>query len=1050
MIRFFTGHPTAANLLMIVALVAGILALPNLQLETFPRISTKTVQITTSYPGASPSDVERSICRRIEDALDGVQNLNELTCEARENRAIVVAEMEEGSDIEQFFSDIDSEVSAINDFPSAVEDPVVEQLGRTDFVVSLAITGIEDRNALKAYAETVKDRMQRFGGIPQIEVTGFSDKQFRIEIDDMTARELGLSIDDIADLVAIQNTDLPGGDVITENGVTSLRFADERETVNAYASLVVASSAMGGQITLGDIATITERFEDDEVEMRLNGQTAAVLDIYKTTKDDTLTVMERVNLFLEEERSRATPGIAFTIISDSSVALRDRLTMLVENSFQGILLVVGATWLFFGFRQAFWIAMGLPVSFLGAMALMPFLGVTINMLSMVGLLIVVGIIMDDAIVISENIATKRSQGLKGLEAAVAGTLQVLPGVVSSFLTTLAVFGALAFISGDLGELLRIIPIVMILVLAVSLVEAFLILPNHLSHTGSEKPGAVTRAAEGLVAWLRDHVVGPCSEFAVQYRYFTFGVSVMLFLGTLALIAGGIVKFEAFPSVEENQIQARIELSANARLEDTQSVVAEVVEALERVNGQLSSGVTTGGALVENVLVSYNENQDAGTRGPHLATINVDIAESEERTVNNPEILRLWRDEVPSDLDVRRIIIADASVGPAGRAIEIRLSHDDLDVLKQASLDLRTWFSQFVGVYNLSDDLQVGKPELAISMRDGAGGLGLNAQEIADQIRAGFNGVIADEVQVGDESFEVDVRLSSANRDSLGDLDQFSIQTASGERVPLSEVAVITPERGYTRINRVNRIPTVTITGDVETDIVNAQELVNLAGDEILPQLVERYPGLVSNTEGQNAEGAETQASMLQSLVIGLMIVFVLLSFQFRSYAEPLVVMILIPFALIGAVLGHVIMGLDFTLPSTLGFISLAGIVVNDSILLVTFIKSEHAPGVTSVAEAAPVGAKARFRAILLTSVTTIAGVLPLLFETSVQAQILIPLVTSIAFGLLSTTLMLMFLVPAFYTILDDFGLTSLAAERRAAAKQPDTYLEPKATAEPAE
>lgn len=1036
MVRYFAEHPTAANLMMAAFVILGLVLTPNLLLETFPRLSIKEVEVRIVYPGAAPEDVERAVCRRVEDAIDGVENINEVRCEARENLAIATIEMVQGKDIDQFFLDIQTEIEAITDFPTSTEDPVVTQVGRTDFVASLAITGIEQRTELKAYAEVVKDRMLRWGGIPQVEIKGFSDRQFRVEISDSAARQLGLSLNDIATTISRQNIDLPAGEIVSEDGATLLRFSDERLALDAYRSIIVASSGKGGQILLGDIARISDQFEDEEVETRLDGQTAALLDISKTRSDDTLEVVERLRLFAEEERARSPASVKLTIVRDGSAILSDRLEMLLINSLQGIVLVFLTMWLFFGIRQAFWIGMGLPISFLGALAVMTFTGLSINMLTMVGLLIVIGILMDDAIVIAENIATKRQEGLPPLEAAIAGTQQVLPGVVSSFLTTVAIFGALAFIKGDLGELLRVIPIVMILVLAVSLVEAFWILPNHLSHsTGAGESGLVTRNVNRGVAWVRDHLVGPGARFAVKFRYLTMGIGILFFLSAVSMMAGGVVKFEAFPSIDGDQIEARVELPSSARIEDTRAVVAEVIAALYRVDKALSPDNVDDAPLVVNVLVRLNENQDAGTTGAFLATINVDVLEGPLRGASNEKVLGAWRAEVPDTLDVRRVTIAESSIGPAGRAIEMRLAHNDVAILEAASRDLQVWFAGYKGAYNIADNLDVGKPELKISLKDGAGALGLDARMIADQIRAAFYGVTATEVQIGVETYEVDIRSSIADRNSLGDLDNFSIQTPAGNRVPLSSVANMEPNRGYTRINRIDRRPTVTVTGDVETEIANANEIVSETEKSFLPKLIAKYPGLEAGTEGQNAEGAETLNSMVTSLGLGLIAVFLLLSFQFRSYAEPFVVMILIPFALIGAVYGHFLLGINFALPSMLGLISLAGIVVNDSILLVNFIKNEHAPGMISVAEAAPKGAIARFRAILLTSVTTIAGLIPLLFETSPQAQILIPLVTSIAFGLVATTLLIIFVVPAFYTILDDFGLTSLAAERRKAARE---------------
>lgn len=590
-------------------------------------------------------------------------------------------------------------------------------------------------------------------------------------------------------------------------------------------------------------------------------------------------------------------------------------------------------------------------------------------------------------------------------------------------------------SGDLGDLLSVIPVVMLLVLAISLIEAFLILPNHLSHgASSEQPGRIGQYADNLLRQLFDKAVGPSALWSVRNRYLSVGLCVMLFLGTLALFAGGTIKFQAFPNVEGNQLEARIELPASANLTATRHVTAEVIGALRRMDAALAPKESDTQTLLRNVLVRYNENSDAGTNGAHLATVSVDLVEGALRKATNEGILTAWRREMPNTLDVRRIVIAEAAVGPAGRAIELRLSHTDINVLDMASEELQSWLQSYDGVYNISDDLAFGKHELSLSLRDSAGALGLDAQAIADQLAGAYNGIVADEVQIGSERLEIDLRLALADRDSFGDLEAFTIKTPSGVRVPIGNVVTIGAERGFARVERIDRRPSVTVTGDVLLGVANANEIVKDTELRFIPRLLASHPGLRADTAGQNSRSAETFGSMGKTIGIGFVMVFILLSFQFRSYAEPVVVMSLIPFALTGAVLGHLLLGIEFSLPSMLGVIALSGIVVNDSILLVQFIKNEHSPDLDSVADIAPLGVKARFRAIFLTSLTTTAGMLPLLFETSPQAQVLVPLVTSVVFGLMATTILIVFIVPAFYTILDDFGLTSLAAERKQKAR----------------
>jgi multidrug efflux pump subunit AcrB len=1026
-IRYFAAHPTIANLLMIGLLAAGLYAVPNLQRETFPRIEPRRVQVTVAYPGARPEDVEDAICRRIEDAVDGVDNVTETTCEARENSATAVVEMAEGSDLDRFFSDVKTEIDAIDDFPDTVEEPVIRQLGRTDFVASIAVTGPQRRPELKAYAEEVKKRMLRWGGIPKIEVTGFSDHQIRIELADATLRQFGFSITDIADAIGRQSVDLPAGNIDAADGQILVRFADERKTVHDFLDLIVVSGPQGGQVRLGDIATITDRFDLDEEKIVFNGKPAALLNVTKTENEDTLRVIDAIKAFVVHEKQTAPPGVDLVVTNDVSSIVRDRLNLLLRNGAQGLLLVFLSMWLFFGLRYSFWITMGLPVSFMGAVALMILFGYSLNMLTMVGLLIVIGLLMDDAIVISENIATQRRNGKPRLEAAVEGTRQVLPGVLSSFATTACIFGSLAFLKGDIGAILKVVPIVMLCVLVVSLVEAFLILPNHLSHSLSHAHATlspVQEKIEAAISRMREHYVGRAVDATVKWRYLTVGCVAGLLLLSIAAIAGGLLKFAAFPELDGDTLEVRILLPQGTPLSRTEAVTEHVRSALARVDAALSPGQPDDQPLVRNVVVKFNKNDDAYETGTHVATVSADLLSADIRTNTNDEIFALWRKEIGDIPDLIAMKFTEPQIGPAGRAIELRLIGADLAALKTASAELQDWLRRYDGAHDITDDLRPGKPEMQLRLKEGAKSLGLDARGVASQLRAAFFGTTVSELQVGVESFEVDVRLKVTNRDSLADLDTFTVAAPEGDRVPITAVATLTEARGFARINRVNGVRTVTIQGDVDVRVANANEIISDTRSRFVPGFLERHPGVTLAVEGQDKEAQTTRLSMISGFVLGLIGVFLLLSFQFRSYVEPVVVMIVIPFAFIGAVAGHLVMGLDFTMPSILGFAALSGVVVNDSILLVHFIKNQHGAD-TTVAQAAPHASRARFRAIFLTSITTILGLLPILSETSLQAQILIPLVTSLAFGLLASTVLVLFVVPAIYAILDDFGLTTL-------------------------
>ncbi|NNE20995.1 MAG: efflux RND transporter permease subunit [Rhizobiales bacterium] len=1027
MIRYFAKHPTAANLLMLAFIVAGLFAAPVLQRETFPRIQPSKVEITVLNPGTRAEDIEEALCQRIEDAIDGIDNVSEITCEAREGRARAVVEMVEGANLDRFTTDVRTEIDAITDFPDQAEDPVVKQLGRTDFVASVSLTGPATKPDLKAYAEELKDRMLRFGGIPKVDVTGFSDHQIRIELPDEVIRQYGVSIADVARAIQRQSIDLPSGSIQTRNQDVLIRFADERKTPDDFRDVVVVASSGGGQIRLGDIATISDRFDLDESKILFNGKPAAILNITKTETEDTLTVIDAVNAFLEIERQTSPPGIELTVNNDVSSIVRDRLRLLLTNGGQGLFLVLIVLWLFFGFRYAFWVAAGLPISFLGAVVLMVAAGYTINMLTMVGLLIVIGLLMDDAIVIAENVATKRAEGKSATDAAIEGARQVLPSVFASFATTTCIFGSLAFLKGDIGQILKVVPVVMLFVLVISLVEAFLILPHHLAHAmdkSDDKTGRIQAAVDRGVDWLRTRLVGPLAVAAVNWRYLTAGIAVGLMLLAVSTIAGGVLKFSAFPELDGNVMEARILLPQGTPLRRTEQIVGEISAALDRVNKKLTPDQPGGQNLVLKVAAKFNENATANESGPHVATITADLLDSETRASRIDDVIGMWRSETGELADVVSLRFAESVIGPAGLAFDVRLTGPELDDLKAAALELTAWLGGYKGTSNLSDDLRPGKPELRVRLKDGASPLGVDARQIADQLRGAFFGSTVSEIQRGSEAFEIDVRIDPRNKDSLADIDNFTISQSDGSLVPLVAIADIEPGRGFSRINRVNGQRTVTVQGDVDVTVANANEILRDTQAKFFPELAKKYPDVSVSLQGQNKEAQTTQQSMLTGFILGLIGVYLLLSFQLRNYFEPLIVMIIIPFALIGAIVGHILLGLDFTMPSMLGFVALAGVVVNDSILLVNFTKHYHGD-TQSVAEAAPLASQARFRAILLTSLTTIVGLLPLLSETSLQAQVLIPLVTSLAFGLMATTVLVLILVPAIYAILDDFGLADI-------------------------
>ncbi len=1028
MIRFFTSHPTAANLLMIIFLIAGALSLPSILRETQPDFAPSEVEINIIYPGATAEEIDEVVCQRVEDAIDKINFVKEVRSDAREGFASIIVEMAAVGDIQTFIRDIETEINGIDDFPEEVEDPVISELGRTDPVMSLLVSGPMSVPDLKAYCEDMKDRMQE-AGISLINIAGFSDHQLRVSLSDAALRRLGLSAAQVADKITAQSKDMPLGSIKTREQDILLRFVGQRTTPEALSKLIILATPEGGEIRLGDIAKIEDIFELDEDIIMAGGQRSALLNIEKTNKQDSIRVAAKVKSFITDERERH-PQVKLTITQDQTTILSDRLKMLISNGIQGLLLVFVTMWLFFNIRISFWVSMGLPVSFLGAFIIVPHLGLSINMFTMVGLLMAIGLLMDDAIVIAENIMAKRQAGKSPIAAAVEGVKEVAAGVTASFLTTICILGPLAFIEGQIGKVLRVVPMMLILIMAVSLIEAFWILPAHLNHSMHKfdpvKTNPFRQRFDNFFSWMRERLVGKTVDVLLKRRYLFIATVIGVFILSLGLVASGKIKFQGFPDLEGDIVVTRLLLPQGTPFSRTESMVKHILTALDQTNQKFKPHQSGQQDLIQNAYVQYNLNTEAFEKGSHVATITVDLLTAEKRSGTIDEYLAYWRKEIGELPDIVSLTLSEPGFGPGGRPIEIRLRGKNLIEMKEAVTALKGWFSQFKGVVNLADDLRPGKPELRMQMREEAYGIGITAVDIGRQLRAAFQGLVADEIQVGSESYEIDVRLTGMDRNSLEDIEKFILVLNDGSQVPLKSVVVWNMDNGWARIARFNGMKTVTLRGDVDTRQINTKELILFFQKSYLDDFNMKYPDLKLTIAGSLEETNTTQKSMFGAMLIGLIGIFILLSFQFRSFTEPAIVMVAIPFALIGVVLGHGLMGVPISMPSLLGFIALGGVVVNDSILLVLFLKKARKEGL-SISEAASQASRDRFRAVLLTSTTTIAGLMPLLFEKSLQAQILIPLVISTTFGLMASTVLVLLAIPCMYLILADFGIVEKIA-----------------------
>ena len=1029
MIRYFAAHPTVSNILMMAIIALGFASLGSLNKESFPQLKPSKVQVTVLYPGAAPADVEDGICNPLEDATDGISFLKEQECDARDNIAMFTLEMQEAGDIREFTDDIITAIDAIQNFPDNIEDPVIKQLGRINAVANVAITSDKLTSAeLKALAEYYRDRLLAMPEIPIVTLGGFSTHQLQVLIRPDTQKKYSLGVRDIAGLVAAQALELPAGILEATETSYQIRFDNARKTAAELADLVIINTPDGGEIKLGDIARIEDRFENPEERIELNGQPAALLKVSKNTIDDTLKVADALFKFVDEENKVLPQGTQLTVVNDASASVRDRLQLLLVNGWQGLLLATLTLLLFFTWRYSFWIAVGLPISFLGGLGLMVVFGVSINMISMVALLMSIGILMDDAIVLSESIDHEYKKGKPPLDAAVDGTKRVLRGVFASYLTSAFLFGSLLMMKGDMGQVLGVLPVVLLSVLTISLIEAFLILPHHLAHSLEHVHHKAAprwrQKFEVRFSHLRQKVVS-LAEKAMQFRYLTVGIALAMLVFSVGLIATGTVKFKAFPDLEGNNLEARILLPQGTPLADTERVVGILLDSLETTADTLNQNED--GSLIENIQVTYGLHGDVPENGSHLATLGIDLLNTEDRNTKILELTDLWQQNTGDLPDVVSIQYKESRVGPAGRAIHIRLSGENLDDLSLASWQVQNWLRGYAGVYNLLDDIRPGKPQYSVKLLPGALAAGVDSQSIAAQLRAAYQEVKINEIYHGREDYEIIARLDDQTSQELQDFDNFTVFSKTGQEIPLSSVAIITEGREFARISHINHRRTVNIYGDVDADIANTSEVIDSLEKNFLSTLQERFPGIAFRLKGEVEKGTETKVSILTGFGLGAFGVFLLLSLQFRNYREPLIVMINIPLALIGAIWGHLIMGLEFTLPSMIGFVSLAGVVVNDSILLVEYVKAHVRDGM-NLHEATKQAVHDRFRAIFLTSVTTVAGMTPLLFESSTQALILVPLVTSVVFGMLTSTVLIMLVLPAMYAIMEDIGFVTLTAD----------------------
>ena len=1031
LVAYMANNGVAANLLMALLLVAGVSSLLTIEQQVFPEFSLDTIQIRVPYPGASPQEVEEGIIQRIEERVETVEGVKEIRATAAEGVGFVLVELQLGADLQQALDRVKAEVDRITTFPEDAEEPEVVEVTNRTRVVQLALFGDASERALKEIANRAENELTAKSGVTDVEVAGVRDYEISIEISEDALRTYGLSLPEVAAAVRSASLDLPGGTLETDREEITIRTEGQKYTKPDYQDIVVRGTEAGAKIRLGQIANIEDEFADrSDLVTRFNGQNAAFVNVFRAEGERVLDVVAAVEAYVDEELRPSLPaGVEATIWRNQAESLRSRLSLLLKNGLIGLALVIIALTLFLNPRLAFWVAAGIGISFIGAFAVMRLWGVTINQLSLFGFILAIGIVVDDAIVVGENVYAERERGEKGLRASVKGTKRVVVPVIFAVLTTVAAFLPLLFVPGTTGKITQPIPQVVIVVLLLSLVESLLILPHHLSKAklGERETNVVLRKLNDVQAWIDERlqrfVHGPLETF-IRFCTRHYGVTLATGLAALILTAGllraGYVRFQFLPTIEGEYVTASLEMPVGTTAERTEAVTEVLrqrgLAVADSVQGTLGDEAPE---FAQNVYTSVGlqPSSQGGPDGsaaqfvqPNVAEVTFQLSDADQREVQASAFEEAWRSAV-GGVPTARSLTFSANLIELGKPVNVQLSSPNPEDLEGAVEALKSELRRFGGVFDVEDDRGQGRREIELRLKPFARTLGLTLSDLARQVRAAYFGAEALRVQRGQEEVRVYVRLPEDERDAVTDLDNYRIRTAGGGAVPLEQVADVSYGTGPATIRREGGQRVVTVTADTEAGVTTGQEVTNRLRNEVLPRLQERYNRLDYTFGGEQEQQRESFAAIVRNFGLALFVIFALLAIPFRSYLQPLVIMAAIPFGIVGAVLGHLLLGLPIGLLSVFGIIGLSGVVVNDSLVMIDFINGERLHG-KPMYEAIVDGAKGRFRPILLTSLTTFLGVFPLIIEQSVQAQFLIPMAVSLGFGILFATPILMGLVPA--------------------------------------
>ena len=1010
-IAWMASNHVTANIFMLVLLIGGLFMTTRIKQEVFPEFSLDAVTITVAYPGASPEEVESGIVLALEEAVRGVSEIKRIQATAAEGMARVTAELHAGADGQKAYQEIDQEVARIVTLPNEAEEPQVRLQSTRRLVRNLVIYGDASEQVLRELGEEARDILLQSPEITQVDVAGVRDMEIHIEISQEMLRAHGLSLDGVAQTVAAAALEMPGGSVRTEGGEILLRVKERRDWAREFARLPVVTTASGAILLLADIATVSEGFEDSNVEQRFDGLPCVDVEVYRVGAQTPIGVSAEVDRVLADIEEILPPGVDVASTVNRSENYEQRLRLLLKNAFLGLVLVLVVLGLFLNMRLAFWVTMGIPVSFLGGLLLMPAIGVTINMITMFAFIIALGIVVDDAIVAGENIYEYRRRGMGILQAAIQGARDVAVPISFSILTNIVAFLPLAFIPGFMGKIFVSIPMVVVTVFIISWVEALFILPAHLArgntgaHTGIE--GRINRVQQRVAAGLELFIKGRYSRFlhrVIDNRRVTVALGLVLLMLVLSYVFSGRMGMILMPKVEADRAVVTAVLPYGVPLERAREVRGLLEEAAGRVIDEHG-----GARLSEGIKGRVNEN---------VIEVTVYLTDPDERPMNTFQFTRLWREGVGQIPGLEMLRFEADRGGPgAGAALTVELSHRDVETLNRASSDLAGRLAEFAYTRDIDDGYSPGKEQMDFRIRPEGQAVGLTASSVARQVRSSFYGAQALRQQRGRNEVKVLVRLPKEARRQEADVENLLVRTPAGAWVPLMRVADVERGRAYTSISRRDGRRTVQVTSGVEpfdqTSVVQAS-----LEESVLPSLVEDYPGLSYSFEGFQAEVRESMSALIGGFVLAMIISYALLAIPFRSYAQPLVVMMAIPFGIVGAVLGHLLMGYSMSIVSLMGIIALSGVVVNDSLILITYANTLRSEGL-SAEEAIHRAGVRRFRPIILTTMTTYGGLAPMIFETSRQARFMIPMAVSLGYGIVFATLITLVLVPSLYLLVED-------------------------------